>query len=51
MTVFDREVVFLNIKDKTIPRHNEADLIIRNKDYAESMANMFLNVWNKAKKI
>lgn len=51
MTVCDREVVFLNINDKTIPRHNEADLVVRNKDFAESMANMFLSIWNIAKKI
>lgn len=40
-TVFDRETVFMNIVDKTLPRYNEADIIIKNKDYAESMAQVF----------
>ncbi len=47
-TIFDREVVFMNIVDKTVPRYNEADIIIKNKDYAESMADVFDNVWERA---
>jgi len=43
-TIFDREVVFMNIVDKTVPRYNEADIIIKNKDYAESMADVVDNV-------
>lgn len=47
-TVFDRETVFMNIVDKTLPRYNEADIIIKNKDYAESMAEVFNTVWEKS---
>ncbi|MGB9697655.1 MAG: TrmB family transcriptional regulator [Ignavibacteria bacterium] len=51
ITIFDRETVFMNINDKSIPKHNEADLIIKNKDFAEAMANMFMNIWINAKRI
>ena len=47
-TVFDRETVFMNIIDKTVPRYNEADIIIKNKDYAESMAEVFNTFWEKS---
>lgn len=49
--IFDRETVYLNISDKTIPRHNEADIIIRNKGFAESMLVVFNTFWNKSLKI
>lgn len=51
MTIFDRETVFININDKSIPRHNEADLLVSNKDFAEGMANMFISIWNNSKEI
>jgi sugar-specific transcriptional regulator TrmB len=47
-TVFDRETVFMNIVDKTVPRYNEADIIIKNKDYAESMVEVFNSFWEKS---
>lgn len=47
-TVFDRETVFMNIVDKSVPRYNEADIIIKNKDYAESMAEVFNTFWEKS---
>lgn len=47
-TVFDRETVFMNIVDKTVPRYNEADIIIKNKDYAESMTEVFNTFWEKS---
>jgi len=48
MTIFDRETVFININDKTIPKHNEADIIVRNKDFAENMLTVFDSFWNKS---
>lgn len=48
MTIFDRETVFLNIQDKTIPRHNEADIIIHNRAYAENMIDYFERVWESS---
>lgn len=47
-TIFDRETVFMNIVDKTVPRYNEADIIIKNKDYAESMVEVFNSFWEKS---
>lgn len=48
MTIFDREVVFLNITDKTLPKHNEADVLIKNKEFAENMIIVFESLWEKA---
>lgn len=48
MTIFDREIVFLNITDKTLPKHNEADVIIKNKEFAENMVVVFESLWEKA---
>lgn len=45
MVVIDRETVYQNIADKSLPRHNEADIIIRNKDFAESMIKVFNAFW------
>ncbi|MBI5402980.1 MAG: TrmB family transcriptional regulator [Ignavibacteriae bacterium] len=47
-TVFDRETVFVNIVDKSVPRYNEADIIVKNKDYAESMTEVFDTFWEKS---
>jgi sugar-specific transcriptional regulator TrmB len=51
MTIIDREVVFLNVVDKSVPRYNEADIILRNKDFAESQAEVFNLIWQKSFKI
>jgi sugar-specific transcriptional regulator TrmB len=48
MTIFDREIVFLNITDKTLPKHNEADIMIKNKDFAQNMVIVFESLWEKA---
>jgi len=47
MTIFDREIVFLNITDKTLPKHNEADVIIKNKEFAQNMIVVFESLWEK----
>lgn len=47
-TIFDRETVFMNIVDKSVPRYNEADIIVKNKDYAESMTEVFSTFWEKS---
>lgn len=46
MTVFDGRTVFMNIADKDIPRHNNADIIIRNRGFAERMKDLFNFYWN-----
>jgi len=51
MTIFDREIVFLNITDKTLPKHNEADIMIKNKEFAQNMVIVFESLWEKAKNL
>jgi len=48
ITIFDREIVFTNINDKTVPKHNEADIITRSKNFAESMVAVFDSFWKKS---
>jgi len=51
MVIFDRETVYMNIADKSLPRHNETDIIIRNKNFAESMLKVFNTFWKESHKI
>jgi len=48
MTIFDRKIVFTNIQDKSVPRHNNADIIIKNEAYADRMIDLFGYYWNKS---
>lgn len=49
MAIFDRETVFLNVIDKADTRkNNEADVIFKNRDFAETMAEMFNRAWEKS---
>lgn len=48
MTVFDREIVFINIEDKHIPRHNKSDIIIRNEEFAGRMIDLFHYYWENS---
>lgn len=48
MTIFDRKIVFTNIQDKSVPRHNNADIIIKNEAYADRMIDLFGFYWNKS---
>lgn len=48
ITVFDRETVFMNINDGTVPKHNEADIIIRSSNFADSMILVFESFWKKS---
>jgi sugar-specific transcriptional regulator TrmB len=47
MTIIDREIVFTNVDDKTIPRHNKSDIIVRNEDYAKNMIDLFEQYWKQ----
>lgn len=47
LTIFDRSIVFLNINDKSVPKHNEADIIVRNKDFALNMVQVFESFWGE----
>jgi hypothetical protein len=48
MTIFDRQTVFTNVNDKTVPRHNKSDIIVRNKEYAKNMIDLFEHYWRKS---
>ena len=51
ITIFDREIVYINIIDKTVPKHSETDIITRSKSFAESMVTVFDSFWEKSYKI
>ncbi|CAN5399144.1 hypothetical protein BH10BAC5_BH10BAC5_11750 [soil metagenome] len=48
ITIFDREIVFINIDNKDIPRHSRADIIIKNPDFAKRMMDLFNYYWSQA---
>ncbi len=49
ISVFDSENVFINLSaDKNVPKHKQADLIIKNTDYAGHMRDLFLHYWEQA---
>lgn len=48
ITIFDREIVFLNIQDKAMTQSTKSDIIIKNRDFAQFMANVFEMSWNQA---
>jgi sugar-specific transcriptional regulator TrmB len=48
MTIFDSSTVFINIPDKNVPRHNNADIIVRNADFASRMKDLFNFYWEQS---
>lgn len=49
ITIFDSETVFINLSsDKTVPKHKQADLIIKNTDYALHIRDLFNHYWEKS---
>ncbi len=51
MAIFDGEIVFLSLTDLTIPRNNRTDVIIRNKNFATYMVELFELYWKNANTI
>jgi len=47
-TVFDNEIVFLNVYDNSIPAHNKTDIVVRNKDFAQFIVNIFNLCWTQS---
>jgi len=45
MVVFDEEIVFNNISDQDIPKHQQADIIIKNRNNAKYMIDLFNFYW------
>ena len=49
ITIFDKETVFINLSnDKSVPKHKQADLIIKNPDYASHIIDLFDFYWEKS---
>lgn len=49
ITIFDSENVFINLStEKNVPKHKQADLIIKNPDHAAHMKDLFLYYWSKS---
>jgi predicted transcriptional regulator len=48
ITVFDRNIVFINLMDKNIPKNKQADIIVQNKDFAENMSDLFEYYWQNS---
>jgi sugar-specific transcriptional regulator TrmB len=49
ISIFDKGSVFINLSaDKNIPKHQQADLIIKNPDYAGHMRDLFNHYWEKS---
>jgi sugar-specific transcriptional regulator TrmB len=48
MSLFDNESVFINMTgDKSVPKHKQADIIIKNPDFAEHMRDLFNFYWEQ----
>jgi hypothetical protein len=48
MLICDRKIVLINLVDPTISRYNRSDIIIKNENFASSMAEYFYGCWEKA---
>lgn len=51
MVIFDRQIVYLSLVDNSTPKTNRTDLIIRNKNFAEYMIELFESHWDKSKTV
>ena len=51
VAVFDRKVVFVNLFDPSIPKYNRSDIIVKNENFANFMADTFNACWEKAETI
>jgi HTH-type transcriptional regulator, sugar sensing transcriptional regulator len=52
ITIFDSENVFINLStEKNVPKHKQADLIIKNADHAGHMKDLFMYYWGKSQTI
>lgn len=50
MAIFDRKIVYISLVDPTVSRYNRSDIIVKNQNFAESMAEFFEQSWGKADK-
>ncbi|MBS1492666.1 MAG: TrmB family transcriptional regulator [Bacteroidetes bacterium] len=48
LAIFDQQIVFLSLSDLTIPKNNRTDVIIRNKNFALCMIELFEVYWKNS---
>jgi sugar-specific transcriptional regulator TrmB len=48
MLIVDRKIVFISLVDPTIARYNRSDIIVKNANFAATMAEYFEGCWQKA---
>lgn len=48
IAIFDKKIVFTNLRDKNMPKHRQADIIVRNSDYAEQLIELFRFHWDNS---
>lgn len=48
MAIYDRRTVYLSLVDPTISRYNRSDVIVKNENFAGTMAEYFDTQWEKA---
>jgi sugar-specific transcriptional regulator TrmB len=48
MAIFDRKVVYISLMDPEIDKYNRSDIIVKNKNYAEAMADYFEVCWERS---
>lgn len=51
MAIFDRKAVYVSLVDPSIAKYNRSDIIVRNENYAQAMAEYFDTCWEKANTI
>lgn len=49
ITVFDKENIFINMTgEKNVPKYKQADIIIKNEEFAQHMRDLFNFYWNQS---
>lgn len=48
MLIADRKIVFISLVDPTIARYNRSDIIVKNENYARTMAEYFEGCWKNS---
>lgn len=49
LSIFDKSNVFINLTgEKSIPKHKQADIIIKNPEFAKNMCDLFQYYWENA---
>ena len=51
MAIFDKKIVFVSLVDPDISLYNRSDVIIKNENYANAMAEYFNTCWEKAESV